>query len=147
MLVFGLCFCTCTLLGNGFLKQYRGNECTRNSRIIVGCRFYSVRVLSQENLWVWPYISLSLLGNGSVKALPRHRGIVGDIVFYVVRVVLEESRRFVLPRTNYNFTCYSVFVKINKIEFILRVEGGLYYTCIYSNRSSNICLRIVECLA
>jgi hypothetical protein len=45
----------------------------------------------------------SLLGTGSVKTFPRKRRIVGVIVFYVVRVVSEESRRLVLPRTS----CYT----------------------------------------
>jgi hypothetical protein len=46
------------------------------------------------------------------------RGILGRVVFYVVRVVTKESRRLVLPRTCYihSFHCvYSIF-----IWFILR---------------------------
>jgi hypothetical protein len=41
---------------------------------------------------------LSLLGNDSVKTFPRQRRIDGLVVFYVVRVLSEESRGWVLPR-------------------------------------------------
>jgi hypothetical protein len=47
-------------------------------------------------------IPLSLLSNNSAKTFPQQRRIVGSLVFYVVRVVSEESRRLVLPRTS----CY-----------------------------------------
>jgi hypothetical protein len=43
-------------------------------------------------------IPLLLLGKNSVKTFPR---LIGGVVFYVVRVVLEESRRLVLPRTSF----------------------------------------------
>jgi hypothetical protein len=55
--------------------------------------------------------SPSLLGNGSVKTSPRQRihataeELLDAIVFYAVRVVSNECRRFVLPRT-YCFSCY-----------------------------------------
>jgi hypothetical protein len=44
-------------------------------------------------------IPLSLLGNGLVNTAPRQRRVVGDVVFYVARVVLKESRPLIIPRT------------------------------------------------
>jgi hypothetical protein len=44
-------------------------------------------------------IPLSLLGNGSVKSLPRQRRIV-DVVFYAVHSVLKENRWLVPPKTS-----------------------------------------------
>jgi hypothetical protein len=39
-----------SLLGNGSVKRYRGNEHARNNRIIVDCIvFYAVRVISNES--------------------------------------------------------------------------------------------------
>jgi hypothetical protein len=38
-----------SLLGNGSVKRYRGNEYTHNNRKIVGCVvFYAVRYVSRE---------------------------------------------------------------------------------------------------
>jgi hypothetical protein len=62
---------------------------TRNHRRIVG------RVC----LWICLCIPLSLLGNNLVKTFPRQLRIVGDVVLYAVRVVSEESRGLVIPRT------------------------------------------------
>jgi hypothetical protein len=91
------------LLGNGSVKciplfiarQRLGKHITaatntRNIRRIVG------RVC----LWVSLCISLSLLGNNSIKMFTRQRIIVGSFVFYTVRVVSKESRRLVLPWTS-----------------------------------------------
>jgi hypothetical protein len=52
-----------------------------------------------------PCIPLSLLGNNSVKILPRERRIIGGIVFYAVRVVSKDSSRTVVPKTS----CYTIF--------------------------------------
>jgi hypothetical protein len=41
-------------------------------------------------------------GNISINTFPRHRRIVGGVVFYTVRVVSKESRRLILPRTSYS---------------------------------------------
>jgi hypothetical protein len=49
--------------------------------------------------WTGLCIPLSLLGNSSINTFPR-KIIVGGIVFYAVRVVSKESRRFVLARTS-----------------------------------------------
>jgi hypothetical protein len=87
------------LLGNGSVKcaphliarQRLGKHIpaamnTRNKRRIVGR--------------VCLCISLSLLGNNSVKIFPRQQIIFGGVVFCVVRVVSKESRLLVLPRTS-----------------------------------------------
>jgi hypothetical protein len=60
-----------------------------------------------RSVCIW--IPLSLLGNGSVKTLPRQRihmqqSIVGGVVLYAVRVVSTKSRWLVLPRS-YCFLC------------------------------------------
>jgi hypothetical protein len=61
-------------------RRYCGNECTRNSRKIVGrVGFYAVRVVSQESPRVCLCIPLSL------------RGIVGSVVFYEVCVVSRKA--------------------------------------------------------
>jgi hypothetical protein len=44
-------------------------------------------------------VSLSLLGNNSVKMFPRQRRIIEDVVFYAVYVVSKESRLLMLHRT------------------------------------------------
>jgi hypothetical protein len=59
-------------------------------------------IIQRLCLWVFPCISLSLLGNNSVKTFPRQRKIVGGDVFYAVRVISKESRWLVLPRTCLN---------------------------------------------
>jgi hypothetical protein len=41
-----------------------------------------------------------LIGNYLVKTFPRQGRIIGGVVFYAVRVVLNESRLLVLPRTS-----------------------------------------------
>jgi hypothetical protein len=58
---------------------------TRNNRRIFGC--------------VCLCLPLSLLGHNSIKTFPRHRKIVGGVVFYAIHV-WNESRRLVLPRTS-----------------------------------------------
>jgi hypothetical protein len=42
------------------------------------------------------------------QRLARHRGIIGDVVLYAVRIVSEESKRLVLRRTScfYIMTCF-----------------------------------------
>jgi hypothetical protein len=78
---------------------------TRNNRIIVGgVVFCTVRIVSNESLWVCLCIPLSLLGNGSVNTFPLQRRIVEAVVFRAVRVVSRESRRLDLPRTS----CFNV---------------------------------------
>jgi hypothetical protein len=98
-----LCVLLLLLLGKGLVKcippfvarQWLSKHVptatnTRNNRRTVGC----------VCLWVCLCIPLSLLGNNSVKTFPRQWRIVGGIVFYVVGVISEESRRLVLPRTS-----------------------------------------------
>jgi hypothetical protein len=110
-----VCVSLLSLLGNGSVKclppfgarQRLGKHVpaatnTRYSRSIVGrVMFCTVHVVSKESLWVCGLcIPLSLVGNNSVKTVPRQRRIVGGIVFYAVHVVSKESRRLVLPRTS-----------------------------------------------
>jgi hypothetical protein len=45
-------------------------------------------------------ISLSLLGNNSVKTFPRQWRIVGGVFFYAIHVISKETRRLLLPRTS-----------------------------------------------
>jgi hypothetical protein len=53
-----------------------------------------VRVVLKESSLV---CLLSLLGNGSVNALPQQRRIVGGDFCYAVHVVTNERRRLFLP--------------------------------------------------
>jgi hypothetical protein len=57
---------------------------------------------ANTNLLAWTRvcISLSFLGNSSVKTFPRQRRIFGSVVFYAVSVASKESRRLVLPGTS-----------------------------------------------
>jgi hypothetical protein len=88
---------------------------TCNNKRIVGCVvFYAVLVLPNKNLWVCLCISLSLLGNNSVKSFPRQRKIVGGVVFYVVHIASKESRRLVLPRT----PCYLLQPSVFPVSFL-----------------------------
>jgi hypothetical protein len=83
---------------------------TRNSRRIVGgVIFYTVRVVSKENLLVCLCIPLSFLDNSLEHTFPRQRKIVGGVVFYATCFVSNESRRLVLPRT-YSKNCEFLFV-------------------------------------
>jgi hypothetical protein len=52
-------------------------------------------------LWVSLCISLSLLGNNSVKMFLRQQRMIRCIVFYAARVISKESRLLVLPRTSH----------------------------------------------
>jgi hypothetical protein len=55
-----------SLLGNGSVSTFRGNEYTRNNRIIVGHVFYAARVVSKGSLLVCyvylPTVAGQLLG-------------------------------------------------------------------------------------
>jgi hypothetical protein len=62
-----------------------------NRRTVQSVIFYAVRVLSKESLWVCLCIPLSLLGNNSVKTIPRPRRTVGAVVFYAVCVVSKKA--------------------------------------------------------
>jgi hypothetical protein len=66
----------------------------------------SRRTVGRACLWVCLCIPLSLLGNNSVKKFPQQRRIVGGIIFYVGRVISNESRRLVLPKTSCLFMVY-----------------------------------------
>jgi hypothetical protein len=79
------------------------NACN-NRRIDWGAVFYTIRVASKEILWVWLYISLSLLGNDWVNALPLQWRIVGGVVLYAVHGVSKENGRSVFNRIACTFT-------------------------------------------
>jgi hypothetical protein len=98
---------------------------TRNNRTIVGrVIFCEVCVLSKESQWVYLCILHSLLGNKSVKTLPRQQRVVGGVVFYAIRV--ESKNRLVLHRNSrYSFilpslSLYFYVIKV-KLLYILHV--------------------------
>jgi hypothetical protein len=63
---------------------------TRSNRRIVGHVISCVvSFLSKQSLWVCLCISLSLVGNSSVKIFPWQWRIVGSVVFYAVHVILS----------------------------------------------------------
>jgi hypothetical protein len=72
---------------------------TSHNRIVGRVIFYSVRVLTKESLWVSLCISLSLLGNNTMKIFPLQR-IVGGVIFYSVRVISKKSRRLLVVMRN-----------------------------------------------
>jgi hypothetical protein len=73
---------------------------TRNKGRFVGdVVFCTVRVVSQESLWVCLCIPLSLLGNDSVNMFLRQRRIVEGVGFCAAHVVSNESRQLVLIRS------------------------------------------------
>jgi hypothetical protein len=75
---------------------------------------------SHESVCLYVYL-LSLLGNGSVKTLPRRRmhtnkKIVGRVVFYEIRVATKESGLIILPRTS----CYIVILPFTEgVRFLI----------------------------
>jgi hypothetical protein len=79
-----------------FGKHIPAAKNSHNTRKIVG-RFC---------LWVCLCIPLTLLGNKSVKTFPRQGRIVEGDVFYVVRVVLKDSRLLILHR----IFCFRIMV-------------------------------------
>jgi hypothetical protein len=87
------------------VKQRLGENVTARSNThaaieeLFGATF-SIRLDSYQRNFVDLCIPLSLLGNGSVNTFPRQRRIVRGSVFYVVRVVSNESNRLVLPRSS-----------------------------------------------
>jgi hypothetical protein len=104
---------------------------------------------SHQSVSVCVYL-LSLLGKGSVKCIPpfvarqrlgknvtaatntHNRRIVGRIVLYAVRVVLNESGRLILPRTScicfYSLLFLRVYSTIFKIKF-----GDLFFNVLIWN--------------
>jgi hypothetical protein len=98
-----LCVCLCIPFSGA--RQRLSNHVpaatnTHNRRIVGHVVFCAVRVSSKESLWVSMCISLSLLGNNSVKTFPSQRRIVDGVIFYAVLVVSNASRLLVLPRTS-----------------------------------------------
>jgi hypothetical protein len=84
---------------------------TRNRRELLDALFlYEVRFVSEENLWVFLFIPLSLLVNSSVNTFLRERRI-GGIVFDVVCVLLKKNRSLIFPRTSCLLFFY-VFISI-----------------------------------
>jgi hypothetical protein len=73
-------------LGKNFTAATNTHETIGNWRVVF-CEVY----VSKERLWV--SITVSLLGNDSVKTFPRQRGIIGGVLFCAVRVVSKESRQ------------------------------------------------------
>jgi hypothetical protein len=69
---------------------------TQSKTNIVRVVFCALRNVSEESLWVFLLIPLSLLGNGSVNTFPRQRRIVGGVVSCAAHIVSKESRRLVL---------------------------------------------------
>jgi hypothetical protein len=66
-------------------------------------------------------ITLSLLGNGSVKTLSRQqytrniRRIVGPVVFYAARFLIKESRRKSIGHVEFtvkNIVCFNIICKL-----------------------------------
>jgi hypothetical protein len=99
-----VCLYVLSLLGKGLVKcippsiarQRHGKHVpaekkTHNDESIVG------RVC----LWVCRFISLSLLGNSSVKTSPRQQRIFGGLTLYALLVLTKESMRLVLPRASF----------------------------------------------
>jgi hypothetical protein len=82
----------------------------RNDRIIVRRIF----------LWVYLCIPLLLLGNNSTKTFPRQRRIVGGVFIYAVRVVPNEIRQLILPRTS----CFRYF------SLVVFFSEGKPYLCL-----------------
>jgi hypothetical protein len=78
-----------SLLGNGLVKRYRGNDCTRNNRRIVGrvvC--YAARVVSNEvgDLF-FPELISSIITNIII------------IVFIIIIIIITDTSR--VPCKNY----------------------------------------------
>jgi hypothetical protein len=67
-------------------------------------------------------ILLSLLGNGSVNTFPRQRKIVRGVNFCVVRVILNESNRLVIPRIT-RYTTFVVFISEHLVREITAGTG------------------------
>jgi hypothetical protein len=65
------------------------NAC-KNRRVIGRDILYAVNVLTKVSQWVRQCISLSLLGNNSVKLFPRLRIIVRCVVVYSTHIASEE---------------------------------------------------------
>jgi hypothetical protein len=56
-------------------------------------------IVGRVCMWVRQYIRLSLLVNKSLKVFAQGR-IVGDVVFYPVRIVSKEISILIIPRTS-----------------------------------------------
>jgi hypothetical protein len=70
----------------------------RNNRRINGrVIFYAIRVLWKESLWVCLCIPLSLLNNNYVRTFLRQRIIVGEVVFFGIRVVSKKVGDYFFP--------------------------------------------------
>jgi hypothetical protein len=124
--------CPLSLLSNGsvnyipsFMARQRiGNHVpaatyTSNNRRIVGhVVFYSVRVISENSLWVFLCITHPLLGKGSVNTLPWQRRIVRGVVSYAVPVISVNSRRLVLPRTSWFYNVASFLCKLTNDSWL-----------------------------
>jgi hypothetical protein len=74
-------FCARQRLGKHVTAATNTCNNRRNVGLVIFC---AVRILSKESLWVCLCVPLSLLGNSSVKTLPRQRRFVGGVVFYAV---------------------------------------------------------------
>jgi hypothetical protein len=83
-----------SLLGKGSVEMYafvaRQRLCQHEPEAMNTCN--NKRIVGSVCLWVCLCIPLSLLGNNSVKTLPRQRRIFGGVVFYTVRVVFISIR-------------------------------------------------------
>jgi hypothetical protein len=104
------CVCLVSLLGKGLVKciptfgarqrlcKPRTMTTDTCNNTIIDERFNScaIRVLWKR---VCGSMSLSLLGNNSVKTFPRQRRIAGGVVFTTDLVVRKENRQLVLPIT------------------------------------------------
>jgi hypothetical protein len=63
-------------------------------RIVVRVIFCAIPLLSKESLWVCRCVSLSLLGNNSIKTFPRQQSFIWNVIFCMVHVVSNERKRF-----------------------------------------------------
>jgi hypothetical protein len=69
-------------------------------------------------------VSVCVLGNVSINTFPRHRRIVGGVIFHTVLVVSKESRRLVLPRTS----CSLVRIEAMQCRFSLSLVDQMFIT-------------------
>jgi hypothetical protein len=94
-----VCFTPLSLLGNSSVTHFCANEYTQQYKNCWSRRFLCCPChIKGESVNL--YISLSLLGNGSVNTFPRQWRIVVGVVFSVVHVISKKSRWLVLPKTS-----------------------------------------------
>jgi hypothetical protein len=85
-----------SLLGNGSVPAATNTPTIEES---LDASFFMWSESYQRRVCSLSVYSVSLLGKSLVKTFPRLGRIIGGVIFYAVRVVLNESRLLVLPKT------------------------------------------------